>query len=77
MEFTQYVPPAPLLTMAQIAEANLADLAAMPIPRLTRQVAVEEFELPPPPPLVRCDRYAFMFEDNGDADYQVWFLNNF
>jgi hypothetical protein len=77
MEFTQYVPPAPLLTMAQIAEANLADLAAIPMPRLIRQVAVEDLPPPPPPPLVRCDRYAFMFEDIGDEDYQVWFLNNF
>jgi hypothetical protein len=74
---TQYVPPAPLLTMAQIAEANLVDLVAIPKPRLIRQVAVEDLQLPPPPPLVRCDRYAFMFEDIGDADYQVWFLSTF
>ncbi len=64
MEFTQtqvqqYVPPAPLLTMEQMAEADLRELMAMPIPRLVRQVASElPPELPEIPnlgPLVRQD----------------------
>ena len=54
MEFTQvqqYVPPAPLLTAVQLAEAHVL---ALPIPQLVRQVAwVPLPEIPPPPPLVR------------------------
>lgn len=49
---TQYV-PAPLFTMAEIEQANLEALAALPIPRLIRQVAEELPPLPPPPRLIR------------------------
>ena len=62
----QYVPPARLLTMAEIYEAELAELRALR-PALIRQVAVQELPPPPPPaPLVRNDRYdVFGDEDLG------------
>ena len=49
---TQYV-PAPLLTMAEIEQANLKALEVLPMPRLIRQVAEELPPLPPPPRLIR------------------------
>jgi hypothetical protein len=66
MDFTQYVPPARLLTMAEIAAAELAELRALPRPALIRQLAVQELPpLPPPAPLVRHERYDD-FEDEDE-----------
>ena len=79
---TQYV-PAPLLTMAEIEQANLKALEVLPMPRLIRQVAevvLAYDELPPlPPPLVRYVRYDDLDDDgvfNFEQDYQLWFINN-
>ena len=74
MNFTQYVPPARLLTMAEMVEADLAELRALPRPALIRQVAVQELPplppLPPPAPLVRHERYDD-FEDEDELE--DWF----
>lgn len=79
MEFTQYVPPAPLMTMAEIEEAIRRELLALRPQALTRQVAWEIPDLqpiPPPSPLVRHVRpydedverivNAFNFVDIGE-----------
>jgi hypothetical protein len=66
MNFTQYVPPARLLTLAEMVEADLAELRALPRPALIRQVAVQDLPpLPPPAPLVRHERYDD-FEDEDE-----------
>ena len=54
MASVQQSVPARLLTMAEIAEAALAE--AFPMPRLIRQVAVPDDDLPMPAhSLERCD----------------------
>ena len=72
----QYVPPARLLTMAEIYDAELAEMMALPRPPLIRQVAVQE--VPPPAPLVRHDRhigdedlgeFAPMVDDEDDGGF--------
>jgi hypothetical protein len=87
MASTQYVPPARLLTMAEIQAANLAE--ALGAALLANQVVPDEIELPPPPPLVRCtgnigrvDTYDTDTDTDTDTDmsndeYKSWYLRNF
>lgn len=84
----QYV-PAPLLTMAQIEAADLAELLALRPAPLVRQVAVQELpELPlmPVEPMQRCDcvRHPDFVNDPGlglapvsAEEYKVWYRNTF
>ena len=80
----QYVPPARLLTMAEIEATNLEAANIAALEALPRLVAEQELT---PPPLVRsinnaAFNAAFDFDTDtdtemSDEEYKIWFERNF